>query len=118
MTAKPVPSNVIYCVYRHAILARNGYVAVESRSYNDFDEFAEDVSSFDGRILLNHPSKPKWDHQSYRPRGGPYSGRIVGQRQHRRRNLLGWIPGLSTPNWCLQENLKRIGNRYAFSPVV
>jgi len=33
---------------------------VESRSYNDFDEFAEDVSSFDGRILLNHPSKPKW----------------------------------------------------------
>jgi AraC family ethanolamine operon transcriptional activator len=33
---------------------------VETRSFNDFDEFAEAVSSFDGRIMLTHPSIPKW----------------------------------------------------------
>jgi AraC family ethanolamine operon transcriptional activator len=33
---------------------------VDTRSYIDFDEFAEDVTAFDGRILLNHPNKPKW----------------------------------------------------------
>jgi len=33
---------------------------VETRSFSDFDEFAEAVSSFDGRIVLTHPSIPKW----------------------------------------------------------
>jgi len=33
---------------------------VETRSFGDFDEFAGAVSSFDGRILLTHPSIPKW----------------------------------------------------------
>ena len=33
---------------------------METRSFDDFDEFAEAVSSFDGRILLTHPSIPKW----------------------------------------------------------
>jgi len=33
---------------------------VETRSFDDFDEFAEAVSSFDGRITLTHPSIPKW----------------------------------------------------------
>ncbi len=33
---------------------------METRSYNDFDEFSEDVTSFDGRILLNHPRTPEW----------------------------------------------------------
>jgi AraC family ethanolamine operon transcriptional activator len=33
---------------------------VDTRSYTDFDEFAEEVTAFDGRILLNHPNKPKW----------------------------------------------------------
>ena len=33
---------------------------METRSFSDFDEFAEAVSSFDGRILLTHPSIPKW----------------------------------------------------------
>jgi len=33
---------------------------VETRSFCEFDEFAEAISSFDGRILLTHPSIPKW----------------------------------------------------------
>ena len=33
---------------------------METRSFRDFDEFAEAISSFDGRILVTHPSIPKW----------------------------------------------------------
>lgn len=33
---------------------------MEARSYNDFDAFTQDVSSFDGRILLNHPCRSEW----------------------------------------------------------
>jgi AraC family ethanolamine operon transcriptional activator len=33
---------------------------LETRSFDDFDEFAETVTSFDGRILLNNPSTPEW----------------------------------------------------------
>jgi len=33
---------------------------VETRTFNEFDEFAEAVSSFDGRIVLSHPSTPRW----------------------------------------------------------
>ena len=48
-------------IYCHAVLANSGEeYAVETSSFSEFDEFAEAVSSFDGRILLTHPSIPKW----------------------------------------------------------
>ena len=30
------------------------------RHYDDFDAFADSVTSFDGRILLNNPGRPEW----------------------------------------------------------
>ena len=49
---------LIYC---HAVFANLGRAyAVETRSFSEFDEFAEAISSFDGRILLTHPGIPKW----------------------------------------------------------
>jgi AraC-like DNA-binding protein len=33
---------------------------METRTYNDFDAFADDVTSFDGQILLNNPHRPEW----------------------------------------------------------
>ena len=35
-------------------------MSLETRTFDDFDEFAEAIGSFDGRILLNNPNTPEW----------------------------------------------------------